>query len=94
MFNPQAALTAMIAQEDAFTLSIHVAFPGAHIVIEVEYQCQLVVLSAEAPAEAVIPIKQKRTALMNNQRKHLVQVLLKEKTGSSEKLWLSCLQCI
>ena len=92
MFNPRAARAAIIAQEVASTISIHVAFPGACVDIEAERQSQLAVLDEASAEAAASTMKQTHTALTNNQCQHLIHVLPKEEIGSSGKLRFGCVQ--
>lgn len=92
MFMAQTAInTTMIAEEEGSRIPIYMTFPGACFAIEAERQRQLVVL-AKAPAEAVTLMKQKRTALRNNQHQHLIHVLLRGEIGNRGRLCFVCVQ--
>ena len=79
MFNAQAALAALLAQE--FTTPIRVALPGAQLALDAERQ-----RLDEAQEGDKDPSTKKCPVLTNNERQYVVHLLVKEEKEDSGNL--------
>lgn len=78
MFNAQAALAALLAQE--FSTPICVALPGAQLALDAERQRLDEAQEGEDPSRKNCPV------LTNNERQYVVHLLVKEEKEDSGKL--------